>query len=103
MTTAVSRAVTRWSTVAPAPFNLIISNVPGPTEPLYVGPAAMTHYVPVSAVADGVGLNVTVQSYVDQLDFGLLGCAELLPDLDDLADAIVGEFAALRSAVEADG
>ncbi|MHC1558482.1 WS/DGAT/MGAT family O-acyltransferase [Actinomycetospora sp. C-140] len=103
MTTAISRAVTRWSTVGPAPFNLIVSNVPGPREPLYLGSAAMTHYVPVSAVADGVGLNVTVQSYVDQLDFGLLGCAELLPDLPDLADAIIAEFDALRDAVRAGG
>ena len=97
--TAVSRAVTRWSTVAPAPFNLVVSNVPGPREPLYLGGARMTHYVPVSAVADPVGLNVTVQSYVDQLDIGLLACAELLPDLDDLADAMLGEFDALRAAV----
>lgn len=101
MTTAVSRAVTRWSTVGPAPFNLIVSNVPGPSEPLYVGPAPMTHYVPVSAVADGVGLNVTVQSYVNQLDIGLLACAELMPDLHDLADAMIAEFDALRSAVTA--
>lgn len=98
-TTAISRAVTRWSTIGPAPFNLIVSNVPGPTEPLYLGRARMTHYVPVSAVADGVGLNLTVQSYVDQLDIGLLACAELMPDLHTLADAIVTEFDAVRDAV----
>ncbi|GAA4870439.1 WS/DGAT/MGAT family O-acyltransferase [Actinomycetospora straminea] len=98
-TTAVSRAVTRWSTATPAPFNLVVSNVPGPTDPLYVGPAPMRHYVPVSAIADGVGLNITVQSYVDQLDIGLLACAELIPDLADLADAVVAEFDLLRDAV----
>lgn len=96
---AVSRATTRWITTAPAPFNLIISNVPGPTEPLYMGGARQEHYVPVSALADGQGLNVTVQSYVDQLDIGLLACARLLPDVADLADAIADELDELRRAV----
>lgn len=96
---AISRAVTRWTTVAPVPFNVIISNVPGPTEPLYMGGAPMTHYVPVSAIGDGMGLNITVQSYVDQLDLGLLACAELMPDVADLADAVLDEFADLAAAV----
>jgi WS/DGAT/MGAT family acyltransferase len=98
--TAVSRALSRWSAVTPAPFNTVVSNVPGPREPLWLGGARMTHYIPVSAIADPVGLNITVQSYVDQLDIGLLACAELMPDLHDLADAVAAEFGALRSAVE---
>jgi WS/DGAT/MGAT family acyltransferase len=96
---AVSRATTRWITSAPAPFNVIISNVPGPTEPLYMGGARQEHYVPVSALADGQGLNITVQSYVDSLDVGLLACARLMPDLADLADAIADELPLLRRAV----
>lgn len=99
--TALSRALTRWSAATRAPFNTVVSNVPGPREPLYLGGATMTHYIPVSAIADPVGLNLTVQSYVDQLDIGLLACAELVPDLHDLADGIVAEFDALRSAVRA--
>jgi hypothetical protein len=47
-----------------------------------------------------MGLNITVQSYVDQLDFGLLADAELLPDLADLADAVIAEFHTLAAAVE---
>ncbi|MDD7942528.1 wax ester/triacylglycerol synthase family O-acyltransferase [Actinomycetospora lutea] len=101
--TAVSRALTRWGSVAPAPFNTVVSNVPGPREPLYLGSATMTHYIPVSAIADPVGLNITVQSYVDQLDIGLLACAELVPDLHDLADAVVTEFDELRAAVRDGG
>ena len=62
------------------PFNLIISNVPGPREPLYCGGAQMKTYYPVSAVAEGQGLNVTVQSYLDQLDFGVISCRELVAD-----------------------
>ena len=63
------------------PFNLIISNVPGPREPLYCGGAQMRTYYPVSAVAEGQGLNITVQSYMDQLDFGFIADRELVPDV----------------------
>ena len=63
------------------PFNVVISNVPGPREPLYCGGAEMQTYYPVSAVADGQGLNITVQSYRDHLDFGMIACRELVPDV----------------------
>jgi WS/DGAT/MGAT family acyltransferase len=68
------------------PFNVVISNVPGPREPLYCAGAELMTYYPVSAVAEGQGLNITVQSYRDHLDFGLISCRELVPDLWDLAD-----------------
>ena len=63
------------------PFNVIISNVPGPRESLYCGGAEMVTYYPVSAIADGQGLNVTVTSYKDHLDYGLIACRELVPDV----------------------
>ncbi|MEM7413341.1 MAG: wax ester/triacylglycerol synthase family O-acyltransferase [Myxococcota bacterium] len=63
------------------PFNVIISNVPGPRESLYCGGFEMETYFPVSAIADGQGLNVTVTSYRDHLDFGLIVCRELVPDV----------------------
>ena len=63
------------------PFNLIISNVPGPAAPLYSGGARLKHFYPVSAVSDGQGLNMTVQSYNGNLDFGFISCRELVPDL----------------------
>ncbi len=63
------------------PFNVVISNVPGPRESLYCAGAQMQTYYPVSAVADGQGLNITVQSYRDHLDWGLISCRELVPDL----------------------
>ncbi|MGZ4665034.1 MAG: wax ester/triacylglycerol synthase domain-containing protein [Frankiaceae bacterium] len=63
------------------PFNHVISNVPGPRTPLFLGDAQMTAYYPASAIADGLGLNVTVQSYLNNLEFGLLACRELVPDL----------------------
>jgi diacylglycerol O-acyltransferase len=66
------------------PFNLIISNVPGPNEPLYSAGAKLLHFYPVSAVVDGQGLNMTVQSYNGSLDFGFISCRELVPDLWDM-------------------
>jgi WS/DGAT/MGAT family acyltransferase len=70
------------------PFNLTISNVPGPRIPLYLGGAAMEHFYPVSVVAEGQGLNMTVQSYLDNLDFGLVADRDLVPDLWDLCDLL---------------
>lgn len=70
------------------PFNLVISNVPGPNVPLYSAGARLLHYYPVSALVDGQGLNITVQSYDGNLDFGFLGCRELVPDIWVLPDLI---------------
>ena len=68
------------------PFNLIISNVPGPATPLYSAGARLMHFYPVSSVADGQGLNMTVQSYNGNLDFGFVACRALVPDLWVLTD-----------------
>jgi diacylglycerol O-acyltransferase / wax synthase len=68
------------------PFNLIISNVPGPPFPLYSAGARLEHFYPVSAIGDGQGLNMTVQSYNGNLDFGFIACRELVPDLWSLTD-----------------
>ena len=59
----------------------------------------MLHYYPVSTIVDGQGVNITVQSYRDTLDFGLVSCRELVPDLEDLADLLVDEIAVLAKAV----
>lgn len=78
--------------------NLVISNVPGPRQPLYAAGARLLHYYPVSTIVDGQGLNITVQSYLDGLDFGLVACRELVPDLWDLMGFVldaVDELAAL--------
>ena len=82
------------------PFNLVISNVPGPREPLYLSGATVVHYYPVSTIVEGQGLNVTVQSYCDVLDFGLVSCRELVPDLDHLADLMLAELHTLLELAE---
>jgi WS/DGAT/MGAT family acyltransferase len=66
-------------------FNVTVSNVPGPREPLYLGGARMVAQYPVSMVVEGQGLNITVVSYGDALHVGLLSCRELVPDLWELA------------------
>jgi WS/DGAT/MGAT family acyltransferase len=70
------------------PFNLVISNVPGPAAPLYSAGAQLQHFYPVSALADGQGLNMTVQSYNGNLDFGFIACRELVPDLWVMVDLL---------------
>ncbi len=73
-------------------FNLTISNVPGPPFPLYIAGARVVANYPAGPIFDGGGLNITVMSYRDSLDFGLLVCPELISDpqvlADDLQDAL---------------
>ncbi|MEM7140871.1 MAG: wax ester/triacylglycerol synthase family O-acyltransferase [Actinomycetota bacterium] len=81
---------------APQPANVTISNVPGPREPLMMGDAPVRHYVPVSTIVDGQGLNITVQSYCDTLDLGLVACRELVPDVERIAELHLEELDNLR-------
>jgi diacylglycerol O-acyltransferase len=83
------------------PFNLIISNVPGPNIPLYYAGAELKAIYPLSAVTDGQGLNMTVLSYRGGVHFGLTACRELVPDLADLGRHLGEELAALRRLVVA--
>jgi diacylglycerol O-acyltransferase / wax synthase len=86
------RTATRLTTRFALPVNVVISNVPGPRVPLFTAGARLLHYYPVSTIVDGQGLNITVQSYLDTLDFGLVACRELVPDLWDMVDAIVDDL-----------
>ena len=81
------------------PFNLIISNVPGPNYPLYSAGAQLLHFYPVSSIADGQGLNMTVQSYNGSLDFGFISDRDLVPDLWDLTGYLHDAMQELLDAV----
>lgn len=74
------------------PVNLVISNVPGPRNPLFLAGAQLQATYPVSVIVDGVGLNITVMSYRDHLDFGIVADREQVDDawelLDDLRAAL---------------
>lgn len=80
----------------PLPFNVVISNVPGPPTPIYVAGAQVLTYLPISIVYHGVGLNISVYSYDGQLFAGITACADLMPDVDLLARYMDDEFAALQ-------
>ena len=82
-------------------FNLIISNVPGPNIPLYYAGARLEAYYPLSAIADGQGLNITVMSYGGQLHFGLIADRDLVPDVDRMAGYLADELTGLAAAVDA--
>ncbi len=66
-------------------FNITISNVPGPEQPLYFRGAKMEASYPVSLVAHGQALNITCQSYAGHLHFGFTGCRDSLPHMQRLA------------------
>jgi diacylglycerol O-acyltransferase len=84
------------------PVNVVISNVPGPREALYFAGAKLDAYIPVSTISDGVGLNITVHSYEDRLDIGLISDRELIPDLWHLVDLHVDEIERLFEATGAE-
>ncbi len=96
MTALASRS--HWAEKLPAVANLTISNVPGPTVPLYIAGARLLSFYPASIVTHGLALNITVQSYNGSLDFGLIACAKAMPDVGKLAQQVrvaFAEFAAL--------
>ena len=70
---------------APIPFNLGISNVPGPPEPLYLNGSRLDSLSPLSLLLHGNALNITCVSYAGTLNFGLTGARDTLPHLQRLA------------------
>ena len=77
--------------------NVTISNVPGPQVPLYVAGAQLVGLYPLSIVVHGVALNITVQSYMGQLCFGLIACRRAVPDVKELADHLRRAMDAARA------
>ncbi len=76
--------------------NLTISNVPGPQVPLYLAGARLDAMYPLSIVIHGVALNITIQSYLGQLCFGLIACRRAVPDVRHLAEGLERALQALR-------
>jgi WS/DGAT/MGAT family acyltransferase len=66
--------------------NLIVSNVPGPPIPLYTAGAQVVGVYPFGPLLEGAGLNLTVLSNMGHVDFGVIACRELVPDVWDIAD-----------------
>lgn len=72
------------TTLTPPGFNVLISNVPGPRQPLYWNGARMQGVYPLSIPYEGQALNITVTSYAGSLEFGLTGCRRTVPHLQRL-------------------
>ncbi|UCE30442.1 MAG: DUF1298 domain-containing protein, partial [Burkholderiales bacterium] len=76
--------------------NVVISNIPGPQQPLYFAGARLRTYWPLSIVEHGLGLNVTVISYAGALEFGIVTAACAVPDAAELAADLEASLARLR-------
>jgi diacylglycerol O-acyltransferase len=70
------------------PINVVVSNVPGPREPLYIAGGRLVGIWSVGPILEGIGLNVTVWSYLDRVHVGVLGCREHWDDLRVISDGI---------------
>jgi WS/DGAT/MGAT family acyltransferase len=79
--------------------NVVISNVPGPPFPLYYAGAQLQYTLPMGPVMEGAGLNITVLSYMDNVDIGFMACRELVPDVWSLVDYVQDSMEELLKAV----
>ena len=101
MVSAMAQVTSRTKLVnyMPAVMNVAISNVPGTRTPMYFAGGKVIANFPVSIATHGCALNITLTSYIDRLDFGLIACKVAVPDVQDIADGILAEFKLLKKAV----
>ncbi|ORB24981.1 WS/DGAT/MGAT family O-acyltransferase [Mycolicibacterium parafortuitum] len=97
----IAGAVTGVQPPWPHTFNLCVSNVPGPREPLYFNGSRLEATYPVSIPIHGMALNITLQSYADTVNFGFVGCRDRLPHLQRLAVYTGEALSDLEAASEA--
>jgi hypothetical protein len=71
--------------------NLTVSSVPGPPIPLWISGHKVLTAAPLGPLMAGLALNITVLSYVDQIEFGMLACSRRVPELAELRDWIEAE------------
>lgn len=90
------------SEALPPTGNVLVSNVPGPSEYLYLKGARLEELHPISTLPAGNLLNITLFSYAGQLYFGLIA-SDQLPHLDRLSDYVAEAFSELEQAVLEDG
>lgn len=79
------------------PFNVVISNVPGPQQELFWNGARLSGSYPMSLLVDGQALNITTSSYAGNLDFGILGCRRTVPSMQRLLRHLEDELVALEA------
>jgi hypothetical protein len=66
-------------------FNITISNVPGPDQPLYFRGAELVAIYPASIVTQGQALNITCESYAGLMNFGFTACHTTVPSMQKIA------------------
>ena len=81
--------------------NLVISNVPGVAETRYLNGARLLGIYPVSALAASIGLNVTLSSYNDHMDFGFVANSSAISDVAALAEHTLAAYRELKTAAKA--
>jgi diacylglycerol O-acyltransferase len=79
-------------------YNVVVSNVPGPRQRVSLGDVPVTEFYSVGPVLAGCGLNITVWSYVDQVNISVLADRQTVGDPHEVTDAIVTAFGQIRSA-----
>lgn len=79
------------------PFNVVISNVPGPKERLYWNGARLDGMYPASIPTHGLGVNITATSYAGSLDFGIVACRRTVPNVQRLIDYLADGLDELES------
>jgi WS/DGAT/MGAT family acyltransferase len=87
-----------YTSIAPPPFHMVCTNVPGPQIPLYACGREMVTYYPHVPPGNDLGVNMAIQSYNQKLFFGLTSDRAAVPDPGALRDFLVESFAELRKA-----
>jgi WS/DGAT/MGAT family acyltransferase len=82
----------------PPPMNVVVSNIFFSRTPIYIAGAEIEHVYPMSIPVHGQALNITVNGYVDGLDFGLMAAANVVPDVERLATMLTDELDELERA-----
>ncbi len=82
--------------------NVVVSNVALSPVPLYVAGAQLMSYWPMLILMHGMGLGLATHSYAGSMEWGVLGCRQSMPDVDDFADDLMASFAELLDAVVAE-
>ncbi|MGA8256670.1 MAG: wax ester/triacylglycerol synthase family O-acyltransferase [Nocardioides sp.] len=95
---AILTPILRMQGIVRPPYNLIISNVPGPRSTQYWNGAELVGNYPLSIPINGMALNITCTSYAGQMGFGLTGCRRTVPHLQRLLMHLHNEVKALEKA-----
>lgn len=95
---AIISSLTGITSLPRQPFNLIISNVPAPNQPLYWNGAQMTDIYPVSMISEAQAMNITLTRYNNQMTFGIVGDRRALPHLQRMLIHLDAALEALEKA-----